>query len=165
MAVELCADGSSYHLSGGARLAGSRHWLWLGLTRIFLAKHYVAEVTGLDIDESVAPFLALQSEINQCEIGFKARSFESLSRDELSCYQTIMDTDIFFWDEMTVPLFDLLELALEEGVERIIIADPGRPPFWDLVDRSMKSFQRRPLPTIFISLGKPKMYMLNVDQT
>ncbi|MDG1163963.1 MAG: methyltransferase domain-containing protein, partial [Porticoccaceae bacterium] len=86
-----------------------------GLTSLFLAKQYSAQVTGLDIDESVAPFLALQSEINQCEMHFEARSFESLTREELSSYQTIIGTDICFWDEMTTPLFDLLGLALRAG--------------------------------------------------
>lgn len=136
-----------------------------GLTGLFLAKQYSAEVTGLDIDESVAPFLALQAEINQCAMSFEARSFESLSRDELSRYQIVIGTDICFWDEMTAPLFDLLELALEAGVERIIIADPGRPPFWDLVDRSMQSFPAEVVTRRIYQPWKTEKYMLVIDQT
>ena len=48
---------------------------------------------------------------------------------------TLMGTDICFWDEMTSPLFDLLTLARSAGTEQILIADPGRPPFWDLAER------------------------------
>ena len=44
-----------------------------GLTGLFLAKQYQARVTGIDIDNSVAPFLALQAQANQCEINFQAR--------------------------------------------------------------------------------------------
>ena len=135
-----------------------------GLTSLFLAKQYSDQVTGLDIDESVAPFLALQSEINQCEMHFEARSFESLTREELSSYQTIIGTDICFWDEMTTPLFDLLGLALRAGVERIIIADPGRPPFWDLVDRCAQAFGAEVVTRRIYEPWKTEKYMLVIEQ-
>lgn len=135
-----------------------------GLTGLFLAKQYSAEVTGLDIDESVAPFLALQAEANQCEIKFQGRGFETLSGTELSSYQTIIGTDICFWDEMTAPLFDLLELALEAGVERIIIADPGRPPFWGLVDRSMQQFPAKVVTRRIYQPWKTEKFILIIDQ-
>ena len=106
-----------------------------GLAGIYLAKNYSAQVTGLDIDDSVEPYLRLQAEVNQCAIDFQARSFQSLDKDELASYQTLMGTDICFWDELTTPLFDLLKLAKNAGTEQILIADPGRPPFWDLAER------------------------------
>lgn len=109
-----------------------------GLAGIFLAKNYRAQVVGLDIDEGVEPYLRLQAEINHCAVDFEARSFESLIRDELSSYHTLMGTDICFWDEMTTPLFNLLELARSAGTEQILIADPGRPPFWDLAERCVE---------------------------
>ena len=106
-----------------------------GLAGIYLAKNYSAQVTGLDIDDSVEPYLRLQAEVNQCAIDFQARSFQTLDKDELASYQTLMGTDICFWDELTTPLFDLLKLAKNAGTEQILIADPGRPPFWDLAER------------------------------
>ena len=109
-----------------------------GLAGIFLAKNYRAQVVGLDIDEGVEPYLRLQAEINHCAVDFEARSFESLIRDELSSYHTLMGTDICFWDEMTTPLFNFLELARSAGTEQILIADPGRPPFWDLAERCVE---------------------------
>ncbi|MDB4032633.1 methyltransferase domain-containing protein, partial [Porticoccaceae bacterium] len=87
-----------------------------GLTGLFLAKEYGAQVTGIDIDASVAPFLALQASINDCQIDFQARGFESLSAEELTAFSTIVGTDICFWDELTEPLFELIGLALESGV-------------------------------------------------
>ena len=106
-----------------------------GLTGIYLAKNYRAQVTGLDIDASVEPFLKLQASINQCSVEFQERSFESLEDAELAELHTLMGTDICFWDEMTSPLFDLIALARSAGTEQILIADPGRPPFWDLAER------------------------------
>ncbi len=111
-----------------------------GLTGLFLAKQYAASVTGIDIDESVAPFFALQAEINQCAMDFEARGFESLTATELANFPMIIGADICFWDEMTTPLFELAGLALESGVKRILIADPGRPPFWELVDLCAETF-------------------------
>ena len=109
-----------------------------GLAGIYLAKHYRAQVTGLDIDEGVEPYLRLQADVNGCSVDFQARSFESLQETELANYHTIMGTDICFWDEMTTPLFNLLQLARSAGTEQILIADPGRPPFWDLAERCVE---------------------------
>jgi len=106
-----------------------------GLTGIYLAKNYQAQVIGVDIDASVEPFLNLQASINKCSIEFQQRSFESLKNTELAQFHTVMGTDICFWDEMTTPLFKLIKRALGAGVKQILIADPGRPPFWELADR------------------------------
>lgn len=136
-----------------------------GLPGIFLAKEYGMQVTGIDIDASVQPFLYLQAGANDCHINFEARGFESLSKEALTAYTTIIGIDICFWDEMTAPLFDLLGLALEAGVEQIIIADPGRPSFWDLVDHSTPSFSAEVIVRRIYQLWKTEKYMLIVDQT
>jgi predicted nicotinamide N-methyase len=136
-----------------------------GLTGLFLAKQYAAEVTGIDIDESVAPFLALQADINQCAMDFQGRGFETLTHEELASYQTIIGTDICFWDELTGPLFDLLKLAISAGVDRIIIADPGRPPFWALVDRTVEAFDAEVVTRRIYKPWKTEKYMLVIDQT
>jgi len=112
-----------------------------GLVGLFLAKNYGAQVTGVDIDISVKPYLELQGEINQCEIDFQQRSFESIRAAELADYQYMIGTDICFWDELTTPLFNLIKRTRRAGVEKILIADPGRPPFWDLADRCATQFQ------------------------
>jgi len=130
-----------------------------------LAKQYATEVTGIDIDESVAPFLALQAQINQCTMAFQARGFETLTSDELADYQTIIGTDICFWDELTEPLFDLLKLAISAGVERIIIADPGRPPFWHLVDRATEAFDAEVVTRRIYEPWKTEKYMLVIGRT
>lgn len=134
-----------------------------GLTGLFLAKQYHAQVTGIDIDSSVEPFLALQAQVNQCQMAFEARSFTSLSYRELADYQLLMGTDICFWDEMTRPLFDLISLALKVGVERIIIADPGRPPFWALVDLCAEAFQIDVVSRRIYEPWKTEKFILAID--
>lgn len=106
-----------------------------GLTAIYLAKQFNANVTGIDIDASVEPFLTLQAEINDCQISFQRRSFESLTKSELAKYHSLIGTDICFWDELTVPLFNVIRRAISAGCQNIYIADPGRPPFWSLADQ------------------------------
>ncbi len=110
-----------------------------GLTSIFLAKEYAAKVTGLDIDSGVEPFLRLQAQVNQCEINFQCGGFESLTETELSAFHLIVAADICFWDEMVDPLLDLFRDALAAGVKRIVIADPGRPPFWSLCEHAVET--------------------------
>lgn len=106
-----------------------------GLTGIYLAKKFGADVTGIDLDENVEPFLKLQARLNDCEVAFQRRSFESLKKSDLARFDTLIGTDICFWDEMTKPLFKLIRRARKAGVQRVLIADPGRPPFWELADR------------------------------
>jgi predicted nicotinamide N-methyase len=110
-----------------------------GLTSIFLAKEYAAKVTGLDIDSGVKPFLRLQAQVNQCEINFQCGGFESLTATELSAFHLIVAADICFWDEMVDPLLTLFRNALSAGVKRIVIADPGRPPFWSLCEHAVET--------------------------
>lgn len=107
-----------------------------GLMGIAMAKKYEAEVTGVDIDPNVAPFLELQASINNCEIAFHTQSFKQITQRQLASYDVILGADICFWDEMTKPLLDLLTRAAKAGVEFAAIADPGRPPFWALAERA-----------------------------
>ncbi|GIR41395.1 MAG: hypothetical protein CM15mP51_21750 [Porticoccaceae bacterium] len=50
----------------------------------------------------------------------------------------IVGSDICFWDEMTLPVLKFIKRSLKTHVKRIVIADPGRPPFWNLVDECHK---------------------------
>ena len=136
-----------------------------GLTGLFLAKQYNAQVTGIDIDSSVQPFLALQSQVNQCQMGFQERDFTSLRSEELTQYQLIIGTDICFWDELTQPLFDLIERSLNAGVERIILADPGRPPFWSLAELCVQKLDASVFTRRIYEPWKTEKYLLVVGET
>lgn len=105
-----------------------------GLTGIFLNKMQHCQVTGVDADTSVAPFLALQAEINGAAMGFTGKRFEQLTKAYLSQFDTVIGADICFWDEMTKSLFNLVRRAMQAGVKQVVIADPGRAPFIELAD-------------------------------
>ena len=136
-----------------------------GLTGLFLAKQYHAQVTGIDIDSSVEPFLALQAQVNQCQMEFEERDFNTLSSEELTQYQLMIGTDICFWDELTQPLFDLIERSLNAGVERIVFADPGRPPFWSLAELCVQKLDASVFTRRIYEPWKTEKYLLVVGET
>jgi hypothetical protein len=77
----------------------------------------------------------------------------------------MIGTDICFWDELTQPLFELLKRSVNAGVERIIIADPGRPPYWSLVDLCMQAFDAAVVTRRIYEPWKTEKYLLVIDQT
>ncbi len=42
---------------------------------------------------------------------------------------------------MVKPLFNLIQRAIKGGVERVIIADPGRPTFYELGELCREKFE------------------------
>lgn len=134
-----------------------------GLSGLFLTKNQGANVTGIDIDASVQPYFQLQNALNGCDIAFQERDFESIDQDELNHYHYIVGSDICFWDEMTEPLFELLQKAAQSTVKKILIADPGRPPFWALVDRCADTFNSEVITRRLHSPWKSEKYILIVD--
>ena len=106
-----------------------------GLAGIFCARRFDARVTSVDADPEVFPFLRLHAEINGVTVSPLQRMFSGLrGRDREGC-DVMLGADICFWDEMTAPLLRLLRRGLDAGVQQIIIADPGRPPFNRLAER------------------------------
>ena len=108
-----------------------------GFSSVFLAKQFTADVTAVDIDASVEPFVALQSELNDTSVQFRCSRFERLTGRELGQHHTIIGADICFWDELADTLYKLIRRALRAGCQQIILADPGRPPFWALTERAL----------------------------
>ena len=103
-----------------------------GIIGIFLAKTFAARVQAVDADAAVAPYLALQAELNGVDIPFRQARLQQLTRQQFVGTHTVIGADICFWDELTKPLYNMIRRALRAGVQQIIIADPGRPPFWEL---------------------------------
>ena len=64
---------------------------------------------------------------------------------------------------MTEPLFELLQKAAQSTVKKILIADPGRPPFWALVDRCADTFNSEVITRRLHSPWKSEKYILIVD--
>lgn len=105
---------------------------------IFCAKQFGAHVTGLDLDKNVFPFTEILATLNEVEIKTEAKRFEKVSRADLAGTKVVIGSDICFWDNLITPLYELTVRALDAGVERVIITDPGRPPFLRLANRLAK---------------------------
>jgi predicted nicotinamide N-methyase len=123
-----------------------------GLTGIYLAKRYAAEVTGIDADASVKPYLDAQAKVNGVNISFEQKKFEQIRRHEMRGMHTLVGSDVCFWDEMVHPLYNLVIRATDVGVKQVLIADPGRSPFWKLAKLCEKELDAEVME---ISIAKP----------
>jgi predicted nicotinamide N-methyase len=106
-----------------------------GLVGIYCAKTFNAQVTGLDADAAVFPYLQLHAQRNGVHIQTRQCTFAQLSPQDLAAFDFIVGADICFWDELIDPLYHLVRHGINAGVAEILVADPDRPPFDDLCAR------------------------------
>lgn len=111
-----------------------------GLAGIHCAKHYAADVTSIDADDAVFPYLHLHAAVNGVELTTQRQFFEKITTAQLSSYDLIIGADICFWDDLANTVFNLISRACKAGVGKIIIADPERPPFFDMAQRCTDKF-------------------------
>jgi predicted nicotinamide N-methyase len=112
-----------------------------GLLGMYCAKTFKAKVTGTDADKNVFPLLELHADKNDIKIKTKVSRYEDLKPELLAKQDLILGGDICFWDELVDPLHQLIKNALAAGVPRIVIADPGRPPFMKLAQRCRRLYK------------------------
>jgi predicted nicotinamide N-methyase len=105
-----------------------------GLAGIYCASRYGSSVTGVDADPRVFPLLDLQARANGVRIGKVQSRLEWLSRRRLDGTDVMIGADVCFWDDLAASLKNLIHRALRAGVSRVIVADPGRPPFYAVAD-------------------------------
>ncbi|MFH1147024.1 MAG: methyltransferase domain-containing protein [Pseudomonadota bacterium] len=103
-----------------------------GLAGIYCAKNHSAEVTGVDLDSQVFPYLHLHAQINSVKITTVQKDFDSLTGINLEDIDVLIGADICFWDTLADSLRNLIYRALDHGVKLVVIADPGRPTFNEL---------------------------------
>ena len=106
-----------------------------GLVGIYCAKTFHAQVTGLDADAAVFPYLRLHAQLNGVHIETRQGTFADLSAPDLAAFDLIIGSDICFWDELVEPLYHLVQHGVNTGVAEILVADPDRPPFDELCAR------------------------------
>ena len=111
-----------------------------GVLASFLSKTFDADIVATDADPCMAEYVALTAQENGVNLTFEEKTFEIITSDYLSDFDVLVGSDICFWDELTPVLFDLIRRALDNGVDKVYIADPGRPPFWALADRCAEEF-------------------------
>lgn len=117
-----------------------------GLLSIFCAKHFAADVTSVDADEWVFPYLHTHATINKVELKTLHGRFAEMTEDQLLTTDIILGGDICYWDAMVNELQVLITRALEAGVKKIVIADPGRETFYRLVNYCKLHFDAQLLP-------------------
>jgi len=132
---------------GPLRLNADSHLVDIGCgwgpLAIFAAKRFRCRVTAVDADADVFPYLDLHAAINRVQVDTLRCRFERLTKQRLADVDLITGADICFWDELTPVLFNLIRRALDQDVKRVIIADPGRSPFYDLAERCKARFNAR----------------------
>lgn len=110
-----------------------------GLAGIYCAKNHGSIVTCVDSDASVFPYVNLHADINDVVVDTMESDFEKLSGSQMKGSQILIGADICFWREMVESLKKLILRAFESGVRKVVISDPGRPPFEELGEYFVKS--------------------------
>jgi len=100
-----------------------------GLAGIFCAKKLGALVIGVDIDSEVFPYLHMHTQINNVEVSTMRMGFDEIVSRHLKGIDVMIGADICFCDLLVDSLKELVCRALGEGVQLVVIADPGRPSF------------------------------------
>ena len=96
--------------------------------------HWDAKVKGVDNDPNVFPYMHLLASLNHVKIKERNVGFDQLSTTELGQQNLIVGSDVCYWDKLVDPLQNIVERALSNGVERIVLSDPGRPTFYRLAE-------------------------------
>lgn len=116
-----------------------------GAALVFCARRFKAQATGLDLDKNVFPFLEVVAALNEVEVAPLQANFNTIEGARLGEEEMLIGADICFWDSMVKPLLKVVERAMDSGVKRIVIADPGRPTFYELADLCAKGKWRTTL--------------------
>ena len=106
-----------------------------GISGIWCAKTFGSQVTSVDADPDVFPFLQATAEINGVQTEHLVSRFENLTSKQLSRYDMLIAADICFWDELVNPVTKMVNRAVKAGVKQILIADPERAPFFEMAER------------------------------
>ena len=106
-----------------------------GISGIWCAKTLGSNVTSVDADPDVFPFLEATANLNGVTATPLVSTFEKLSTRQLSGFDMLIAADICFWDELVDPVFNMVNRAVKAGVKHIVIADPERSTFFDMARR------------------------------
>src|SRR6266851_1043113 len=87
-----------------------------GLVGIACAKLFQAQVTGLDADAAVFPYLQLHAQRNGVHITTRHGTFADIAPQDLAAFDLIVGADICFWEELVEPLYELVRQGVAAGV-------------------------------------------------
>ena len=110
-----------------------------GLGGVYCAKTFGARVTSLDADETVFPYLLHHAELNGVEVTPWKNRYEKVRKVDLEEFDLVIAADICFWDSMSKLLFNLVNRAVQADT-RVVMTDPGRPPFREMAEKCVVKF-------------------------
>lgn len=132
------------HFENGCKLFSNQRVLEIGCGQgvlgIFLAKKYSCEVTCSDFDEGVLPIVQMNANLNNVEVKAQKFAFSEISKEYLEQFDVIVGAEVCYNEEVGKDLLLLTKRALEAGVSKILIGDPGRPDFDELVENCSSLF-------------------------
>ena len=105
-----------------------------GLGGIYCASKFSANIVSLDADDTVFPYLEHHAAINGVDVKTWKCRYEGVRKRDLEGFDLLIAADVCFWDSMSKPLFNLVRRATQSDV-RVVMADPGRPPFREMAER------------------------------
>ena len=111
-----------------------------GTSGIFCAKAFRSQVTSVDADRDVFPYLQANAAANGVSVTTLQSRFEKITSRQLQGFDLLIAADICFWDELVNPVFNLVRRAVKAGVKTIIIADPERSTFFEMARRCENHF-------------------------
>lgn len=117
-----------------------------GMSGIYCAKALDSQVSSVDADKDVFPYLRANAAANGVSVNTLQSRFERISSRQLQQIDLLVAADICFWDELVNPVYNLVKRAVNAGVKKIIIADPERSPFFEMAHRCEEKFCAEILP-------------------
>jgi predicted nicotinamide N-methyase len=106
-----------------------------GIAGIWCARELGSEVTSVDADANVFPYLDVVAQLNGASTTHCIKLFEQLTTRQLSQFDMLIAADVCFWDSLVDPVFNMVNRAVKAGVKRIVIADPERSTFHEMAQR------------------------------
>ena len=111
-----------------------------GMSGIYCAHKFGSQVTSVDADADVFPYLQANANANGVAVTTLKSRFEKITVKQLQSIDLLVAADICFWDELVNPVFNLVNRAVKAGVKKVVIADPERSPFFDVAQRCEDRF-------------------------
>jgi|TARA_Y100001936_G_scaffold251014_1_gene305492 predicted nicotinamide N-methyase len=134
-----------------------------GLAGLYCRKRFHSAVTASDADPAVFPYLQAQADINDLTIDTEVWRFADVPDDALAAADTLIASDICFWDDMAEEVYQLIARAVEAGCGRILIADPGRPPFLAVAEACIEDFYAELVPVRAHTSRPHRGYVLRIE--
>lgn len=104
-----------------------------GLVGVYLAKVHSCRVTCCDLDPYVLPVVDIHSQFNGISVATKTARFSDWKSEDLKNFDLIIGAEVCYSEEVAIELSQMMERAFFAKVQQVMIADPGRPDFEEVL--------------------------------